>query len=85
MNEHNDPADSEAFLQALWRMLRAERICDDLLRSARQHIVQHLHSSPTSLALATELAATIESATDSLLTAGYALRKLVFNKSGMSA
>ena len=35
--------------------------------------------------LATELAGTIENATDSLLTAGYALRRLVFNKSGMSA
>ena len=85
MSEHTEPADSEAFLQALWRMLRAERICDDLLRSARAHIVQTLHASPVVFSLATELAATIENATDSLLSAGYALRKMVFNKSGMSA
>jgi len=85
MSEHAEPADSEAFLQALWRMLRAERICDDLLRNARARIVQNLHSSPAVFSLATELAATIENATDSLLSAGYALRKLVFNKSGMSA
>jgi len=85
MSEHTDPADSDAFLQALWRMLRAERICDDLLRSARVRIVQTLHSSPVTCSLATELAATIENATDSLLSAGYALRKLVFDKSGMSA
>lgn len=85
MSEHTEPADSEAFLQALWRMLRAERICDDLLRTARARIVQTLHATPVVFLLATELAATIENATDSLLTAGYALRKLVFNKSGMSA
>jgi uncharacterized protein Yka (UPF0111/DUF47 family) len=85
MSEHTEPADSEDFLQALWRMLRAERICDDLLRSARAHIVQTLHASPAVFSLATELAATIENATDSLLSAGYALRKMVFNKSGMSA
>lgn len=85
MSEHTEPADSEAFLLALWRMLRAERICDDLLRTARARIVQSLHATPALFSLATELAATIESATDSLLTAGYALRKMVFNKSGMSA
>jgi uncharacterized protein Yka (UPF0111/DUF47 family) len=85
MSEHTDPADSEAFLQALWRMLRAERICDDLLRTARVCIVETLHASPVTFSLATELAGTIENATDSLLTAGYALRRLVFNKSGMSA
>jgi len=85
MSEHTEPADSEAFLQALWRMLRAERMCDDLLRSARIRITQTLHSSPANFSLASELASTIENATDSLLTAGYALRKLVFNKSGMSA
>jgi len=85
MSEHTEPADSEAFLQALWRMLRAERICDDLLRNARARIVQTLHASPAVFSLANELAATIENATDSLLAAGYALRKQVFNKSGMSA
>ena len=85
MSEQADPADSEAFLQALWRMLRAERICDDLLRTSRVRIIETLHSSPVACALATELASTIENATDSLLSAGYALRKLVFNKSGMSA
>ena len=59
MSEHTEPADSEAFLQALWRMLRAERICDDLLRSARARIVQTLHATPALFSLATELAATI--------------------------
>ncbi|MBD3892542.1 phosphate transport regulator [Hydrogenophaga sp.] len=85
MSEQVEPSDSEAFLQTLWRMLRAERICDDLLRSAREKIVLHLHAHPTAFSLATELAATIENATDSLLSAGYALRKLVFSKSGLAA
>jgi uncharacterized protein Yka (UPF0111/DUF47 family) len=80
MSELSDPADSEAFLQALWRMLRAERICDELLRHARSGIVRCLHASPAAFSLATELASTIESATDSLLAAGYALRQLVFAK-----
>jgi uncharacterized protein Yka (UPF0111/DUF47 family) len=85
LSEQAEPADTEAFLQALWRMLRAERICDDLLRNARIQILQHLHDSPAGYTLATELAATIELATDSLLRAGYVLRRLVFNKTGISA
>jgi uncharacterized protein Yka (UPF0111/DUF47 family) len=85
MSEYNDPADSEAFLQALWRMLRAERVCDELLRRARTRIVGQLQAAPVAFSLANELAATVENATDSLLCAGYTLRKLVFNQSGMTA
>lgn len=84
LSEQTDPADTEAFLQVLWRMLRAERICDDLLRQVRLAILQHLHASAAAFLLATELAACIEKATDDLLIAGYTLRKLVFNKTGLS-
>jgi len=85
LSEQAEAADTEAFLQALWRMLRAERICDDLMRDARLQILQHLHDHPAGFTLATELASTIEQATDRLLSAGYILRRLVFNKTGLSA
>lgn len=85
VSELGDPADSELFLQTLWRMLRAERLCDGLLREARMSIVQSLHTSPAGLLLASDLAATIEKASDSLLAAGYALRKMVLTKTGISA
>ncbi len=80
-----DTADSDAFLQTLWRMLRAERLCDDLLRAARQHIVQTLHAQPAAMLLATELAATIESASDALVATGYTLRQMAFQKTGVPA
>lgn len=73
----SDPSDGEAFLQALWRMLRAERICDDLSRQARRVVVEHLHAQPALFQLANELTATLEKATDSLLEAGYTLRRMV--------
>ena len=41
-----DGSDSDLFLQTLWRMLRAERQCDDLLRQARTTMVRHLHDAP---------------------------------------
>lgn len=85
VSERSDPADSELFLQTLWRMLRAERLCDDLSRQARQTIVRTLHASPAGLLLASDLANTIEKATDGLLAAGYALRQMVLTKTGMSA
>ena len=85
VTERSDHADNEAFLETLWRMLRAERLCDDLTRQARRAIVRSLHDSAAGLLLANDLAATIEKASDALLTSGYALRQLVFAKTGMSA
>ena len=77
--------EGEEFLQALWRILRAERVCDECLRQARTQIVLLLHDRPAAMQLATELAATTESATDHLLGAAYALRKMVFEKTGVQA
>ena len=77
--------ETDAFLQALWRILRAERVCDESLREARMQIVTHLNEQPAVLQLANELAMTIEQATDHLLGSAYALRKLVFEKSGVHA
>ena len=80
-----DGSDSDLFLQTLWRMLRAERQCDDLLRQARTTMVRHLHDAPVAFTLASDLAATLENATDHLLRAGYALREMVLNKTGAAA
>jgi uncharacterized protein Yka (UPF0111/DUF47 family) len=85
LSERGDPLDSELFLQTLWRMLHAERLCDELSRQARMAIVRSLHASPAELMLASDLANTIEKASDSLLAAGYALRQMVLTKTGMSA
>lgn len=84
-SERGDRADSELFLQTLWRMLRAERLCDELARQARQTIVATLHASPAGLLLASDLASTIEKTSDGLLAAGHALRQMVLTKTGMSA
>ena len=80
-----DGSDSDLFLQTLWRMLRAERQCDDLLRQARTTMVRHLHDAPVAFTLASELASTLENATDHLLRAGYAMREMVLNKTGAAA
>jgi uncharacterized protein Yka (UPF0111/DUF47 family) len=84
-SERGDRADSELFLQTLWRMLRAERLCDELTRQARMTIIQSHDLSAAGMMLASELANTIEKASDSLLSAGYALRQMVLTKTGMSA
>lgn len=85
LSERSDPLDSELFLQTLWRMLHAERLCDELSRQARMAIVRSLNASPAELLLASDLANTIEKASDSLLAAGYAMRQMVLTKTGTSA
>ncbi|TNF56165.1 MAG: phosphate transport regulator [Burkholderiales bacterium] len=85
LDENVPQLEGDAFLQALWRILRAERVCDESLREARMEIVKQLHNQPAAMQLAGELAQTIEQATDHLLGAAYALRKLVFEKSGVLA
>ena len=83
---HLDPtspsADGEALLDAVWRILQAERTGDELLRAARQQIVQTLHAHAPCLQLATELATTLEGATDRQLSAAFALRNMVFEPVG---
>jgi uncharacterized protein Yka (UPF0111/DUF47 family) len=85
VSEESDSTDSELFLQTLWRVLRAERLCDELSRQARMTIVRSLHDSAAGFQLATDLSNTIEKASDHLLAAGYALRQMVLAKTGLSA
>nr|WP_315468135.1 DUF47 family protein [uncultured Undibacterium sp.] len=83
LSDNANDLDSDQFLQTIWRMLRAERICDDLSRQARVEIIRHLHSSAASLMIANELVNALEKASDHLLAAGYALRQLVLTKTGV--
>lgn len=84
LSTDNDVADNDAFLAASWAVLRAERQCDELLRHARRTILHAIDDAP-SLMLANDLAMTLELASDRLLSAGYALRELVFNQTGVKA
>jgi uncharacterized protein Yka (UPF0111/DUF47 family) len=73
------PNDNDDFVAASWNVLRAERQCDELLRSARRAILSHV-SDPAALMLANDLAIALELASDCLLAAGYGLRDLVFTR-----
>jgi uncharacterized protein Yka (UPF0111/DUF47 family) len=84
LSGQSDTADSDAFLAASWSVVRAERQCDELLRHARRTILRTIDDAP-SLMLANDLAMTLELASDRLLTAGYGLRDVVFDKAGATA
>jgi uncharacterized protein Yka (UPF0111/DUF47 family) len=80
----SDAADSDAFLAASWNVLRSERECDELLRSARRTILASIRDA-ASLMLANDLAIALELASDRLLGAGYALRDVAFDQAGARA
>jgi uncharacterized protein Yka (UPF0111/DUF47 family) len=73
--------DHEAFLAVSWRVVDAERQCDELLRDVRRALVRHVED-PVTLNLATDFAASIELATDALLTTSYGVRELAFSRIG---
>ena len=80
----SDAADSDAFLAASWNVLRSERACDELLRSARRAILAAVRDA-ASLMLANDLAMALELASDHLLVAGYALRDVAFDQAAAGA
>ncbi len=82
MGAGGDPADGDAFLAASWAVLRCERECDELLRTARRTILGVVRE-PAALMLANDLAMTLELASDRLLGAGYALRDVAFDQAGV--
>ncbi|MFM9916920.1 MAG: phosphate transport regulator, partial [Rhizobacter sp.] len=55
----SDATDSDAFLAASWNVLRSERECDELLRSARRTILASIRDS-AALMLANDLAVALE-------------------------
>lgn len=81
LGDASDTADNDSFLAASWNVLRSERQCDELLRTARRAILAVVRDAPA-LMLANDLASTLELASDRLLVAGYALRDVAFGKAG---
>jgi len=81
LGDASDTADNDSFLAASWNVLRSERQCDELLRTARRAILAVVRDAPA-LTLANDLASTLELASDRLLVAGYALRDVAFGKAG---
>ena len=77
--ESSDAADHDEFVAATWRVLQAERRCDELLRSARRALSQELREAAP-LQLANELAAALEAASDALLALVYGLRARSFRR-----
>ncbi len=73
----SDASDGDAFVAASWNVLYSERKCDELFRQGRRVLLDTISDAAT-LMLANDLASTLESASDRLLAAGYALREVAF-------
>lgn len=80
----SEATDHDAFVAASWKVVRAERQCDEHLRHAKRCMLKEL-KDPAALMLANDLANQLEQASDHLLNAAHALRELVFSKTGMGA
>jgi uncharacterized protein Yka (UPF0111/DUF47 family) len=76
--------DFNTFLDATWRVVLAERRCDEQWRTARRHLLKEL-KQPAELMLATDLGIEIESASDALLRVSYLLREMVLLRGGAMA
>ena len=76
-------ADSDAAIDALWRVMQAERQCDELLRAARRALAREI-TDPAALLLGNELAAALELASDHLLALGHALRRGTLEREGLA-
>ncbi|GAB3373408.1 phosphate transport regulator [Azotobacter armeniacus] len=81
LGEQSSGEDHEEFVAALWRVLNAERQCDNLLREVRRMLSEHVSDAAT-LNLSTDFANALEQSTDALLATGYGLRKLAFSRLG---
>jgi uncharacterized protein Yka (UPF0111/DUF47 family) len=75
----SDAGDGDAFVAASWNVLYAERKCDELFRQGRRILLDTTTDAAT-LMLTNDLASTLESASDRLLAAGYALREVAFTQ-----
>lgn len=82
LGESSAAADSDEFLAASWRVLQAERQCDELLRTARRALAHECrkHADAVALTLGNELAAALELASDALLALSYGLRERAFHR-----
>ncbi len=77
----DDPDDQDEALDALWRVVQAERQCDELLRSVRRALARECRDA-VALLLGNEMAAALERASDHLLAVGHALRRRTLEAPG---
>jgi uncharacterized protein Yka (UPF0111/DUF47 family) len=77
--DQHDLDDSSEFLDATWRVVLAEIRCDEELRAARRLILRDL-KVPAELMLASDLALSLELASDRLMSVSYALRSIVLDR-----
>ncbi len=81
LGDTSDSTDHDEFLAATWRVLQAEKHCDDLLRLSRRALLgSGLEAG--ALMVATEIAAALEMAADKLLGLVHGLRERVFSHAG---
>ena len=82
LGEGSEAADHDEYLDALWRVVQAERRCDELLRSARRALAAQARDDgdAVALALGNELAAAVELASDALLALVYGVRERAFRR-----
>jgi len=74
------PQEKEVFIQLLWKIIRNEMRCDEHLREARLHILRELSPQPALMLIATDVANTLESASDHLLTLSHKLRRVALEQ-----
>lgn len=82
LGETSTSSDADEFLAASWRVLQAERQCDELLRTVRRSLAHECrkHADAVGLALGNDLAAALEQASDALLALSYGLRERAFHR-----
>jgi len=82
LGESSEARDHDEFLAASWRVLQAERQCDELLRSARRALAAdgRERADAVGFMLGTEFAVALEAASDSLLAVGYGVRERAFHR-----
>lgn len=84
LGEESSAEDQAEFISTSWRVLNAERQCDELFREVRRVLAKHVHDAAMH-SLSTDFAAAIELATDALLATTYGLRDLAFSRLGAKA
>jgi uncharacterized protein Yka (UPF0111/DUF47 family) len=82
LGETSVSADHDEFLAACWRVLQAERRCDELLRQARHALAREARERADAVAygLGNEFAAAVEQASDALLALSHGLRERAFRR-----
>lgn len=82
LDEASEAEDHDEFLTISWRLLQAERRCDELLRQSRRLLAQQgrQHNDAVALTLSNDFAAAVERASDILLVLGHGLRERVLRQ-----